>query len=937
MPQLARGQELLSENVLAYGGCTEGFDNVPIDLKLSIIQEPIAFNPIGRDSLPYIILPSGFVSISTAIQLQLDVQPVEGSLITLSFTVLITNIGTGLSSTFTFRLEHRVSASDVSLYPSVTQILQDFKSQLEALHITAPPPVPLHPPMQPLTVFLTTPDLLTFYSAGPNFTVISILDYYTEQMAVKYPGFKTGATHKIGVVYYNRGSQCGTVNEDRLQTPSSIYIPFPTQQVSIPNQNYRNKIQWELLNQPPDFATHYQLVYVGNTNVKDAIQYIITDIAFNGSNNKVQINLEWLNTHKDRYVGADQLPAYVFKAGDRIRFITGVDDILTDGIGPLLEGYYDLEISSVDTVDPNIIYITPFNYTETLPVRVGKKSLVEIYTPTSKIVNNNEFFFEIGEEYEIGNPHTPQRYHKGPIQNQDPNNYATTPAIGILERGDIYHIQRAMLDGSLQTGLIITSTVANPPGATTIIVPGNVFDSLTNGQLIVIKQLVGATPFGEVFMIDLPNSSYDPVLNETHIAIQYRTGIPVPFVANTFVGSVVNDYNASYPVVLVESFNYSDFYESRAYDKGRPNIIDINSRRKYLNIVRHSRRYLQETKVNGLNTFYDESVQFSDSFGLINKIIEVGYTLKVLQEQKNTSVYVGRTVMNKPDGTQDILGTNTILGTTVPQIENYGTMHPESVYRHDRYLYYYDYFGSRFIRDAANGPEVISDLKMKTFFRDKTNSINQVGLNNVHVFCEWDETFQKLLVTFWFTNTIFETLLSETVAFHESKNRWRETYAYYPEEFGQLGQTLISFKNGLIWLHNTNNTYNNFYGQQYDQKIRFAMNIEPAKHKVMGSIAVYSTEKWFADNNFILVPEHAEYPGGMRSRILPNKFVHKQGCYYAEFSRDANTPNANPATVYVNGRKLQGYVLDVMLKNDHTTFVLLDQVIIQSVPSEKSK
>jgi hypothetical protein len=213
----------------------------------------------------------------------------------------------------------------------------------------------------------------------------------------------------------------------------------------------------------------------------------------------------------------------------------------------------------------------------------------------------------------------------------------------------------------------------------------------------------------------------------------------------------------------------------------------------------------------------------------------------------------------------------------------------------------------------------------------------------VHVFSEWDDTFKKLLVTFWFTNTIFESVLSETIAFHESqqegdgKNRWRETYPYYPEEFGQFGQTLISFKNGELWVHNTNPVYNNFYGVQYDQKIRFAMNLEKEKHKVLGSMAVYSTEKWHAPTNYIKIPAHAEYPGGMSSRILANKFIHKQGCWYAEFSRDANTPNANPLTVYLNGRKLSGYVADIMIKNDHLTYVLLDQVIIQSVPSEKSK
>lgn len=918
LPQVARAQELLSENVLAYGGNTEGYDNVPIDIELNVIQQPIAINPEGRDTLPSTIIPSGGGLFIDEMVLTIDQFPPVNSVITLAF-----NMRENPTNPFifrAFRITYTVTAADVGAYPSLTPLLLNLKTIIEGLNL-----LPVYPPGNPPMVgpFTVTDQPTSLTVSYPfNISTFTVDLWSVDYAAVKFTGHKRGAYHNYGIVYMDRGNRSGTVNEDKLSTPSEIYVPFPTEQTTQPNANYRDNISWQIKHQPPEFATHYSWYYTGNKNILDCTQYIIRNIAFQSTaRGNVLIDLTFLNTHQQRFPGS-MVPAFVYNADAkaRIRFITGATNNTTNGPGPLLETYIDLEILGVDTVNQNIIIVSYFDWVNVIPTTVGINSMVEIYTPQSDIDSSDGLYFEKGEVFEIGNPHTPQRYHKGEFQNQDPNNYSGVPATGVFERGDIYHIARA-LNAFIFLNLPIVNITANVVAVT----GDHSADVLAMGVI----EIVGTPASDGIF--EVASVVYDAFFDSTNITIVGTTP------NSGAVGTIEAPTDNYWPQALVETFSYSDYYESRSYDKGRPNIVSADTRRKYLNIVRHSRKYLQETKVNGLNTFYDESVQFSDAFGLINKIIEVGYTLKVLQEQKNTSVYVGRTVMNKPDGTQDILGTNIILGTTVPQIENYGTMHPESVYRHDRYLYYYDFFGSRFIRDAANGPQVISDFKMKTFFRDKTNTINQIGLDNSHVFCEWDETFQKVLVTFWFTNTIFETLISETIAFHEADNRWRETYAYVPEEFGQLGQTLITFKNGLIWVHNTNNTYNNFYGQQYDQKIRFAMNEDYMKHKVMGSMAVYSTEKWFADTDYILIPPHAEYPGGMRSRILANKFAHKQGCWYAEFSRDANTPNANPVGVYINGRKMQGYVLDVMLKNDHTTFVLLDQVIIQSVPSEKSK
>lgn len=923
LPQLARSQELLSENVIAYGGCTEGYDNVAVDLELNRVQEQIPFKSEGRDTLPYTILSGGGGFGVDKLNLTIDNLPSEGAVITLVFSLRQQPISPFIFHNF--RITYTVTAADAAdvnvLIANLINIIQNLNN--------LPPVPPTSPPMAgPFTVTQQSNTISITYPF--NFSSYIVTLWVVDYAAVKVTGHKRGAYHSIGVVYFDRGRRSTTVNVDRLSTPSEIYIPFPSEQNTQITPNYRENIEWKIKSLPPEMATHYALYYSGNKNVLDCTQYIINDIFYQGTaRGNVGIDLTFLNTHQDIFKGS-RLPAFVFNDDNRsrIRFITAGKSNTTSGLGPLLQDYVDMEILAVDTVNPNIIYTSYFDFSSLLPNEIGVNSLVEIYTPKKDVEENNEPFYEVGELYEIGNPHTPQRYHKAPLQDQDPNNPANTPAVGLQTRGDVYHIARG-----LNALISFSAQLSSIAGQIVIVVGDFASTVLTMGVIEIID-----TPASNG-QYQVASAFFDGVANRTNITVSG----PITAFNPATQGTVQQPTDSYFPQALVESFSYSDFYESRSYDKGRPNIVDVDARRKYLNIVRHSKRYFQETKINGLNTFYDESVQFADRFGLIQKIIQVGFTLKVLQDQKNTSVYVGRTVMNQPDGTDEIVGTNTILGTTIPHEDDFGTIHPESVRKHDRYVYFYDFLGQRYCRDAANGHVAISDIKMRNYFQDKSNQISQVGPDNVHVISIYDDKFDKLYVTFKYPDSQLGATINDTIAFHENESikRWRESYSFIPDEYGQFGQTLISFEEvtgqGVLHLHNNNSVYNNFYGTQYTQQIQVVSNVDKMKFKVFSSISVYSNEVWFSPTGGILIPPHSEYPSGMSSRILVNKFKHKQGCWYAEFSRDANTPNANPATIYVNGRRLQGYVLTALLENNKTTYVLLDQIIIKSIPSEKSK
>jgi hypothetical protein len=53
---------------------------------------------------------------------------------------------------------------------------------------------------------------------------------------------------------------------------------------------------------------------------------------------------------------------------------------------------------------------------------------------------------------------------------------------------------------------------------------------------------------------------------------------------------------------------------------------------------------------------------------------------------------------------------------------------------------------------------------------------------------------------------------------------WTSRKSFIPEEAISLNNTYYSFKNGLIWEHNVLDTYNNFYGVQYDSSFNLLLN-----------------------------------------------------------------------------------------------------------------
>jgi hypothetical protein len=294
-----------------------------------------------------------------------------------------------------------------------------------------------------------------------------------------------------------------------------------------------------------------------------------------------------------------------------------------------------------------------------------------------------------------------------------------------------------------------------------------------------------------------------------------------------------------------------------------------NSEQKRIQNLLYSEKYFDNTRVNGLSTFYPESVEsIDDTFGEINKIVNIGGVVKLYQEHKRTSIYIERAqLMDSTNNSNLGIISSRFLGSKEQSFTDYGTKFPNSVIKNQRYIYFYDSEQGVVVRDSANGLFPISgrfattegsvDYKMDKYFKDFSSEYVQKELanNNMNVHMSYDE-FNDLLFIYFYTKT---GEAYNQLAFHEPTNRWISSYDMYTSEQDENSYPIFSFSAGTNYYTVRNSIYKqnsrsaprcNYYASQKGILVDAILSAPDIAE--FQSIEIHSTDRL---NNSIFLPE----------------------------------------------------------------------------------
>jgi hypothetical protein len=678
---------------------------------------------------------------------------------------------------------------------------------------------------------------------------------------------KRGASYEFGIVYYDRANRSGAVNSiedlrldlpffsDKVKRGLQSVVGDPTEYAfsSVP------VVSGYIYHKAPSWATHYAWVRTKKLTFRNYIQFISKsttyktisdDVTSSNDGYTIEINIDNIvNGYNEINKGSELV--YTFTKGDRMRFIKSANGF------PFTQRF-DLEILNYDIGTAIITLRNEFN----LPTLTsGGGDLFEIYTPVKDLENN--FFFEIGEFYEINNG-----LHLGNEQNQTD----TEPAIVKFTSGDTYLFKR------------------NMPVTTT---------SFKN-----------------------------------------------EFVESNFVNDFVN----------------RNFITS---DVGRPNIVnmDIKQLRRPTTIY-YSQRFIPESGINGLNSFFDENFeQYDRKYGSIQRLASFDKRLECYQELKVGQILVEENVIFDQFAQGQVASSEKVLSKIIYYAGEFGIgLHPESFCYYGNRRYFVDYRRGVVCRLSNDGITPISDIKMEEFFEDKFKEyLSQEKVPTI--FTTYDVGYDELVVAFGglnrqlfippvvgninFGSIVYETRLLEgsstivfdaqlednktgyeaditvtrdlvkgtyiigatpilpayerkvdvdikpiTLAFSETTKHWTTFYSFEPEYMCSVGLNIVTFKNGQLFLHDQNANHSVFYGVAYQSELWVPFNVMPESSKILKSIVLYTTSPF----DVIIETLNGQETNNTLDDFIDEDleglvFNGKENAFYSQVWRDINSVN----------------------------------------------
>jgi hypothetical protein len=183
-----------------------------------------------------------------------------------------------------------------------------------------------------------------------------------------------------------------------------------------------------------------------------------------------------------------------------------------------------------------------------------------------------------------------------------------------------------------------------------------------------------------------------------------------------------------------ESMNPSnDYFLNWIQITGKPNLVpkEVSSQIKTTGIV-FSETKIPGSKINGLSKFsaLDEK-RLDDVTGPLRSLVitsktqSTGTVMLAISENETTSIYLGEQQLQQTSsGGQFLAVSSGVIGTMNTLQGSFGTEHPESVVINEGTAYWFDVKNETVIRYDNNGLTPIGDVKMKTFFKQKSSIIS---------------------------------------------------------------------------------------------------------------------------------------------------------------------------------------------------------------------
>lgn len=667
-------------------------------------------------------------------------------------------------------------------------------------------------------------------------------------------GWKFSSKYKFGLVYFDEYNRTDGVHNSQPEKPnrrleSDTTFYFSDSVGTTDNYNIQlPKITAEIFHRPPVWAKTYKWVRTNFLSAKKYFYYIAEPIATQDTGN-IYI---WLSNLTDQ-INADGNVAisYDFTPGDRIRFVRQMYKNASGLPQPGAENLnIDLEISSV-VKDPGI----------------GSEEFVGDFLKIRKNTLSNDF---------LDVPYLVEIYTPSNIVNTDI----------YYEFGPEYEILNPGTPSRLHAGMDRNQSISQSAK----------FTFVTNGDVYYRKRAYMATLVygrspdqGLIWFIDVP----------------------------------------------VSDSNYSDKYLSGVNGNGRAYVVDDDIKEQRLETnIRYGGSYVQDTFINKTNNFPPENILTTcdRSFGAIKRLSVRDRQLRVFQELKCGWIPIKQQVLQTVNNNPLVSQSDQLLNDIQYYVGDFGIGNaPCSLASKNFADYFHDTNRGAICRLSNDGVTPISilaranrfatteDIKYKSgietggaapaFASDYPGRAQIYGVFN-SLTNEYISAYEEMAIYPSGNRTVINE--AKTIIWDEAENRFTSRVSYYPEWMTSIKNDLITFRDGIPYIHNQKNEGDRcvFYGVEHPWYIKLVFNNKFSIKKTFTVVDLMANQPIPAPEiiTSIINPLVTANPD-QESNLIVDDYQWKEGHWHAALLRDINSPGG-----IINGDTLKGGYLILTLR-----------------------
>ena len=322
------------------------------------------------------------------------------------------------------------------------------------------------------------------------------------------------------------------------------------------------------------------------------------------------------------------------------------------------------------------------------------------------------------------------------------------------------------------------------------------------------------------------------------------------------------------------------------------------------------------TQVNNTNQFPSgENITrtLDPTYGSIQKLYADTDDLLIFQEEKVSQALIDKDVIYTAEGQ----GLTTAGKQVISQINSFSTNYgigtnPESFAVYAGRKYFVDKPKGAVLRLSRDGITEISNYGMRSYFRDnlsgdKTAVIGAYDMYNKEYVLSIQNGSEEDAVT---------------LGFDESNNGWVSRYSYVPEDGGSLDGNFYTFKQGALYKHNSNSSFNNFYGIPYTSEVELIFNQNPSANKNFLTINYEGSKIWNIEDitTDSDAAENINFYSELNDDLIISAFKKYDNKYFANIINSGSSVDPNEVVLGRDMSGIKGYFAKMKVHTSAATY-----------------